>query len=380
MKSIYLDNASTTKIDFPVLEKIIEIHKSYYANPSSLHRLGIEVEKQIKKARQTIADYLKINKEELIFTGSGTIANNIAIQGAVNKLRKYGNKIITSSIEHNSVLEIFKNLNKRGFETVYIPVNKNGIIDIEKLKSVIDKKTILVSVMAVNNEIGSIQPLEQISSLVNNFKNIYLHIDAVQAFGKIPINLDNIDLLTISGHKVHGPKGIGALYIDKNILINKILYGSNQEGGYYPGTENSPGIIGFGEAVKNIHSKEELEFINSLKIQLKNLITESIDDVIVLTPSDKISAPHILNIAFANIKGEILVHSLERDNIYVSTGAACHSKNDNLSHVIKALNVSKKYQEGSIRISFSKNNTKKEVTKTAALIKKHVSKIRKVMR
>jgi len=382
MENIYLDNAATTKVIPEVIEKINEVLETHFANPSSLHKLGINSEKIVKKARKNIAETLKVNPAEVIFAGSGTIANNIAIQGTVKRLKKFGKRIITSKIEHKSVLDIFSYLQKEGFEVKYIPVDQKGIIDLNKLDEALNEETILVSIMAANNETGSLQPLQKVSKLINQFENLYFHVDGVQAFGKVPLNIKElgIDLYTISAHKIHGPKGVGALYIDNDIIIDKILFGSNQEQGFYPGTENTPGIAGFGQAVNCLPNKEQLENISSLRDILKDEIKEEISDVIINTPTGKMAAPHILNVSFANIKGEVLVHSLEKDGIYVSTGSACTSRKDKISHVIKSLNLPKNYRNGSIRISLSPYNTKQEMEFTVQSLKKHVESLRKIMR
>ena len=382
MENIYLDNAATTKVMPEVIEKINEVLETHFANPSSLHKLGIDSEKIVKTARKNIAQTLKVKPDEVIFTGSGTIANNIAIQGTVKRLKKFGKRIITSKIEHKSVLDIFSYLKEEGFEVKYIPVDQKGIIDLHKLKEALNEETILVSIMAANNETGSLQPLQEVSKLINQFENLYFHVDGIQAFGKVPLNIKElgIDLYTISAHKIHGPKGIGALYINNNIIIDKILYGSNQEQGFYPGTENTPGIAGFGQAVNCLPDKKQLGKISSLRNILKDKIKEEISDVIINTPARKKAAPHILNVSFADIKGEVLVHSLEKEGIYVSTGSACTSRKDKISHVIKALNLPKSYRNGSIRISLCPYNTEKEVEYTVQSLKKHVEDLRKIMR
>jgi len=381
MDNIYLDNAATTKVIPEVLEKICEVLETNFANPSSLHGLGIDSEKKIKNARSKIANALNIKPAELIFTGSGTIANNIAIQGTVNRLKKFGKKIITSKIEHKSVLEIFKHFEKEGFEVIYLPVDQNGMIDLDKLKETIDKETILVSIMAVNNELGSYQPLKEISNIINKYDNLYFHVDGVQALGKVSLDLKglNIDLFTVSSHKVHGPKGVGALYLNNDIIIDKILFGSSQEKGFYPGTENTAGIAGFGKAVEHLPTQPEIKQIKSLRNMLKDEIKAEIPDIIINTPSGENAAPHILNVSFKNIKGEVLVHSLEKDGIFVSTGSACTSRKDSISHVIQALNLPEGYRDGSIRFSFSQYNTKQEVEYTFKSIKENVANLRKIM-
>lgn len=382
MDDIYLDNAATTKPKTEVINKMNEVLRNNFANPSSLYKLGIDSEKVIKQARRKISNHLKIKPKDLIFTGSGTIANNIAIKGAVNRLKKFGNRIITTQIEHKSVLEIFKYLGNKGFDIVYLPVNKQGIINIEQLKDVINDKTIMVSIMAVNNELGSVQPLKEVSQIISDYDNIYFHVDGVQAFGKVSIDLNKlkIDLYSISSHKVHGPKGLGGLYISDNIIIDKILHGSDQERGFYPGTENTAGIAGFSEAVNHLPTKKEIEKMYRLKNTLALKIKNNMNNVIINTPDDDNScAPHILNVSFADIKGEVLVHSLESQGIYVSTGSACTSKKSSISHVIKALNLPSNYQDGAIRFSLSPYNTRDEIIYTFNKVKDSVKKLRTIM-
>ena len=381
MDYIYLDNAATTKIHPEVIKKMNNMLSNNFGNPSSLHRLGINSEKEIKNSRENIAQILKVDPIDIIFTGSGTIANNIAIKGAVNRLKKFGNKIITTKIEHKSVLEIFKYYETQGLNVIYLPVNKDGLIDIEYLKKELDDETILVSIMAVNNETGVIQPVEKIGNLLKNYENLYFHVDGIQALGKIEINIkkSNIDLFSISAHKIHGPKGIGSLYISKDIVIDKILHGSNQEKGFYPGTENTPGIVGFGEAIKHIPNNDELQKMNDLKLLFAKRIQNNIDDVKINTPINNLSAPHILNVSFSKIKAEVLVHSLENDNIFISTGSACSSKKDTTSHVIKAIGVPDKYKEGTLRFSLNKDITNKQLDYVFEKLHTNIKILRKIM-
>jgi cysteine desulfurase len=235
--------------------------------------------------------------------------------------------------------------------------------------------------MAVNNETGSVQPLKEISEIINKHENLYFHVDGVQALGKFNLDIKEIgiDLYTISAHKIHGPKGVGALYINEEVLLDKILHGSNQERGYYPGTENMPGIVGFGEAIKHLPNDKTIKKIKKLKNLLRQRIENEIPDVIFNTPTEGKSAPHILNVSFANIKGEVLVHSLESENIYISTGSACTSRKDKTSHIIKALGLTDNYKEGTVRFSLSQFNSRKEIEITIGTLKKHVERLRKIM-
>jgi len=381
MDYIYLDNAATTKLHPKVIKKMNNMLSNNFGNPSSLHRLGINSEKEIKNARENIAQIIKVDPIDIIFTGSGTIANNIAIKGAINRLKKFGNKIITTQIEHKSVLEIFKYYETQGIDVIYLPVNKDGLIDIGYLKKELDDDTILVSIMAVNNETGVIQPLEKIGNLLNSYENLYFHVDGIQALGKIEVNIKkaNIDLFSMSAHKIHGPKGIGSLYINKDIVIDKILHGSNQEKGFYPGTENTPGIVGFGEAIKHIPTNDELHKMKNLKLSFAKKIQNNITDVKINTPTNNLSAPHILNVSFSKVKGEVLVHSLENDNIFISTGSACSSKKDTTSHVIKAIGIPDKYKEGTLRFSLNKDITKRQLDYVFEKLQNNIKSLRKIM-
>ncbi|MGM0445866.1 MAG: cysteine desulfurase family protein [Bacillota bacterium] len=382
MDYVYLDNAATTELLPEVIKKMNNLLTKKFGNPSSLHRLGIDAEKEIKQARGNIAEVLKVEPDDIIFAGSGSIANNIAIKGAVNRLKKFGNKIITTQIEHKSVLEIFKYFETQGLDVIYLPVNKDGVVNLDILKKELDDNTILVSIMAVNNETGVIQPLEKISALIKDYEDLYFHVDGIQALGKIDIDIKelNIDLFSMSAHKVHGPKGVGALYINKNIIIDKILHGSSQEKGLYPGTENTSGIVGFGEAVKHLPNSNELKKIEELKVNFTHKINDNIKEVKINTPIDGQSAPHILNVSFSKIKGEVLVHSLENEKIYVSTGSACSSKKDTTSHVIKAIGIPDKYKEGTIRFSFNKNITYEQIEYVFNVLQKNIINLRKIMR
>ena len=251
----------------------------------------------------------------------------------------------------------------------------------EYFKKILDDDTILVSIMAVNNETGVIKKIEKIGALLKNYENLYFHVDGIQALGKIEVNIkkSNIDLFSMSAHKIHGPKGIGALYINKDIVIDKILHGSNQEKGFYPGTENTPGIVGFGEAIKHIPNNDELQKMKKLKLSFAKRIQNNIKDVKINTPINNLSAPHILNVSFSKIKAEVLVHSLENDNIFISTGSACSSKKDTTSHVIKAIGVPDKYKEGTVRFSLNKDITSKQLDYVFEKLQDNIKSLRKIM-
>ncbi|AEH51478.1 cysteine desulfurase family protein [Pseudothermotoga thermarum] len=379
MKEVYLDNSSTTKALDEVIEAMVNALKVCYGNPSSLHRKGIEAEKIVLDAREKIAKALQVKPSEIYFTSGGTESNNLAIKGVAYAKRKQGNHLITSQIEHPSVLEVFKQLENEGFKVTYIPVDKEGHVDLEQLEKSITPETILVSIMYVNNEVGSIQPMEEIVKIVSRHENITLHVDAVQAFGKIPLlpSLKGIDLLSISAHKIYGPKGIGALFIREKTKIVPLFNGGGQEKGIRPGTENVPGIAGFSAAVEVVFKNfEEWTLrMRNLKNHLRNRILTEIDGTVLNGPKD--GAPHILNISFLGVKSEVLLHTLEVHGIYVSSGSACLSKKGQKSHVLLAMKKKDEEIDGAIRFSLSPFLTFEDIDYTVEVLKKEVAQLRK---
>lgn len=380
---IYLDNSATTKPRGSVIEDMVNMMEVEYGNPSSLHRMGFDAEKKIEHSRKIIADYLNVNQDEILFTSGGTESNNIAIQGIVNKYKRNGNHIITSSIEHSSVTNVFKYLEADGCNVTYVDVDSNGLLDLKQLEESITSETIVVSVMYVNNETGVIEPIKEIKEIIKKKnRNTKLHVDGVQAFGKISVDIkgSGIDLFSFSGHKIHGPKGIGGLFIKKGLSINPITFGGGQEKSLRSGTENTPGIVGLGRAIDEISKnfKEESTKIQSLKLYFYNKIVENIDNIRLNSFIDEKSTPHILNISFRGIKSEILLHYLESDNIYVSTGSACSSKGKGKNPVLKALKLTDDEIEGAIRFSFSYENTIEELDFVVEKVKNAVEEIRKI--
>ena len=379
---IYLDNSATTKPYPEVIEKMVYAMTTDYANPSSLHRKGIEVEKSIKIIRQDIARTLGAKDKEIYFTSGGTESNNSIIRGVVNLYKKRKNHIISTEIEHPSVLNTLKDLEEDGFEVTYLKVDKEGKINIEELKNAIKPSTILISIMHVNNEIGTIQPIEEIGKYLKTLKDkVYLHVDAVQSYSKINFKPSryNIDFMSVSAHKFHGPKGIGFMYIKENNRIKPILTGGGQEIGIRSGTENVPGIYGLGEAVKIINKnlKDTINKVNDLKELLKEEISNNIDDIKINSPEDGVC--HILNVSFKDIRGEVLLHYLEQKGIYVSTGSACSSKKKG-SHVLNAIGLTQNDIEGAIRFSLSDLNTKEEILEVVKVLKESISDLRMIIR
>ena len=329
-----------------------------YGNPSSLHSFGFSAEKEIKKAKTIIAKIIKSNENEIFFTSGGTEANNLAVLGAASAYKKTGSHIIVNKTEHPSVLESYKKLENLGYTVSYLNVDKNGYADLSQLEEEINKETILVSVMHVNNEIGTINNIKKISEIIKNKNSKTLfHTDCVQSFCKNNINSKYADLITLSGHKIHGPKGIGALFIKKGIRVNPVFIGGNQQKGIRSGTENVPGIAGFASAAEymsaNIEKNNEkvLSVKNKLK-EIKNLLPD-----VYINGDDDNGSPYILNISFTDVKGEVLLHSLEDKGIYVSTGSACTS---NHKKHIGTVDIIGGMGENSLRFSFSDENTVNE--------------------
>lgn len=379
MEEIYLDNAATTRVVPKVAEKINHALTTAYGNPSSLHNKGLEAEKLVKTARRAVADQLQVGPEEIYFTSGGTEANNLAILGAATALTRYGNQIITTPIEHASVRNTIQHLVEAGWEVEYLEVDEAGTINLEQLEELVSQETVLVSIIGVNNELGSLQPLAKIAQITAQYDNLYLHVDGIQALGKVdifPAQL-GIDLFSVSAHKIHGPKGVGALYINSDIQVPNILHGSEQEAGIRPGTENVPGIVGFGRAVELLPADKE--HLYQLKEELITKVTNQIEQVKVNGPTVRKGAPHIVSLSFAGIKGEVLVHSLEEEGIYVSTGSACHSRHSEPSQVLQAIEVGPKYIDGTLRFSFSYSTTQEEIDYTVETLQEKVEMLRKYM-
>ncbi len=380
---VYLDNSATTKPYKEVVEETIKYMDTHFGNPSSLHRIGINAEKALKEARKSVAVSLGAKEEEILFTSGGTEADNTALFGAVQARKRRGNKIITSQIEHPAVLESCRKLEESGFRVSYLPVDEKGVIDLEALESELDEQTILISVMHVNNEVGSIQPISEIIDLKNKIGSksgteILFHTDAVQSYGKLPIQLNGIDLMSVSGHKIHGPKGVGALFIRKGLNVQPYLFGGGQERGMRSGTENVPAAAGFGVAAEFTRRNltKRIESMKKVKTFLEDGIRSEISDV--RFNSTENGSPSILNVSFLGVRGEVLLHTLEQSEIYVSTGSACSSRKKGQSHVLKALGLSDREIEGAIRFSFSEFNSTAEMEYVLDRLKEAVNKYRKL--
>ncbi|MHB8061640.1 MAG: cysteine desulfurase family protein [Ruminiclostridium sp.] len=371
-REIYLDNSATTRPYDEVVQYIYEISKDFYGNPSSMHTKGIEAENLVKHARFQLATALSVDSKEICFTSGGTEANNMAILGFLKANPRLGKHIITSEIEHPSVLEVYKQLVKDGYRVDYIPVDSQGIINLDVLRNVLDSDTALLSFIHTNNETGSMQPIEEIDKIRKaTCPAAALHIDAVQAFGKTRIHPTScdIDLLSFSSHKIHGPKGMGALYIRKGLKVRPILLGGGQETSLRSGTENVPGICGFGLASEKIflNIDENFTTVRALKEHFLLNITKYFEDAVINSPMQ--ASPYIINVSFPNLKAEVLLHHLEQKHIFVSTGSACASHKTSHSHVLKAMGVSSKYIDGAIRFSLSALNSISDMDETINALK-----------
>ncbi|AEE96876.1 cysteine desulfurase family protein [Mahella australiensis] len=373
-KEVYLDNSATTVVLPRAIQDMEECFLCSYGNPSSLHQKGIEAERILKHARHIIADSIGADDKSIIFTGSGTEANNLAIQGVAHTYARFGKHLITTSIEHPSVLNTFKALEDEGFSVSYIGADRYGNIDIDEMNATIRCDTVLVSVMYVNNEVGSILPVQDIGSLLNRSDHrIIFHVDAVQAYGKLSLKplMPFADLMTVSAHKIHGPKGIAALYIREGTRIKPLIYGGGQERDIRSGTENVPGAAGFAAAVEALSDKSFV-YLLSLKQMLAKGILEAVPNASINGPDVDKGAPHILNISFNGVRGEVLVHALEQEGIYVSTGSACSSRKQKVSHVLKAMGLPTASCESAIRFSLSTLNTQDDIEYTINAVRQIV--------
>lgn len=373
---IYLDNASTSKPCRAAVEAAIHACEGF-GNPSSLHRLGMDAEKLVKGARKSVADVLGSKPEAVLFTSGGTEANNTAIFGAAGVSRK--RHAITTRIEHPSVLEPFAKLAEQGWRVDYIDVGADGIIDLNKLAAALDDETALVSIMHVNNETGSVQPVESASRLIRErAPGALFHVDAVQSFGKLPCSVKALgaDLVSVSAHKINALKGCGALYVGAR--INPLIVGGGQQRNMRSGTENVVGIAAFGAACHH-HMEDNREKVNALRTRLANGIMSQLDNV-KYNGSGTDYSPYVLNMSFLGIKAEILLHSLETHGIFVSTGSACSSNKPMPSHVLTAMGCSRGEIGGAVRFSFDDNITETDIDTVIAAVCEEVTKIRKYMR
>ncbi len=365
---VYLDNSATTQCFEEVARLVTKVMVQDYGNPSSMHNKGVEGEHYLRHAREIIAKNLKVNEKEILFTSGGTESDNMALIGTAFANCRAGRHLITTQIEHPAVLQTMQYLENQGFRVTYLPVDGNGQIRLEDLRNALTKETILVSIMHTNNEIGSLQPIAEAGDLIKKYdKSIVFHVDAVQGYGKFRIfpKRMNIDLLSVSAHKIHGPKGVGFLYINDKIKIHPILFGGGQQKGMRSGTENVPAIAGMALAIEKVY--ENLEQDISRLYELKNYFIQGalqIPDVKVNGLVGTESAPHVVSLSVRGVRSEVLLHALEDKGIYVSAGSACASNKPSVSATLKAIGVEKDLLDSTIRFSFSGFNTKEEIDYT----------------
>lgn len=380
---VYLDNSATTQPVDVAITAINQALTTHYGNPSSLHRRGLEAERLLKVARRQIAATLGVADDELLFTSGGTESNNLAIWGLLQNIKDLDRPLVTTQIEHASILDIFKHLEKMGRRVIYLKVDSHGQVEWDALEQILHERPALLSIMSVNNETGVLQPIAKIAQrLAKMDEKILFHTDAVQAWGKVSLNPSHagIDAMTLSSHKIHGPKGVGLLYLRKGVRIAPLFFGGSQEQAFRPGTENVPGIAGMGAAAAWSHEQltaHELRF-NQLKQTLSDGIMNTIPGVKINSPATPAFAPHILSLSFKGVRGEVLLHSLEQDGIYIGTRSACGSRKKNPSHVLQALGLTPDEIEGTIRISFGAFNQLSEMTYVLERLQHHVALIRRV--
>ena len=382
---VYLDNSATTRAYDKVGDMVRRVLCEDYGNPSSMHRKGVDAEHYIKDAKEILAKILKVNAKEIYFTSGGTESDNLAIIGTAKANKRRGNHLITSSIEHPAILNTMRYLEEEeGFRVTYLPVDSMGRIKLEALKEALCDETILVSVMYVNNEVGAVQPIDEAVRTVKEYNpDILFHSDAVQGFGKYKIypKRQKIDLLTGSGHKIHGPKGTGFLYVSEKVKIKPIVLGGEQQKNVRSGTENVPGIAGLGLAAKMIY--HDLDMKTALMRELKEYFIEGIakiENTTVHGMTDENSAPHIISVGFAGIRSEVLLHTLEEKGIYVSSGSACASNHPAISGVLKGIGAGKEYLDATIRFSMSEFTTREEIDYTLETLYNCVPMLRRYTR
>ena len=384
MREAYLDNSATTRCFPEVAELMTKIYLEDYGNPSSMHHKGVEAEKYITEAKRTLSRILKVGEKNLIFTSCGTESDNIAIIGGALANCRKGRHLITTRIEHPAVLEAMKYLESMDFEVTYLPVDESGVVAPESVEEAVREDTILVSVMHTNNEIGSVQPIEEIARRIKR-KNpsVLFHVDAVQGFGKARIYPAKwgVDLLAVSGHKIHAPKGIGFLYIGDKVKVKSLIYGGGQQNGMRSGTENVAGIAGMGLAAKMLYQDLDAE-IGKL-YDLRELFIKEVSDipeVKINGPQGREGAPHIISVTVPGVRAEVLLHALEDKGVYVSSGSACATNRPHLSGTLEAIRLPRPYLDSTIRISLSGMNTEEDILQATSALHELIPFLRKYTR
>lgn len=386
---VYLDNSATTRVFPEVAELMTKIMCEDYGNPSSLHLKGVQAENHLRHAKETMAKLLKVSEKEILFTSGGTESDNMALMGCAFANRRRGNHLITTQIEHPAILQTMHYLETQGYRVTYLPVDSCGQISLEDLRRAMTPETILVSMMHTNNEIGALQPVAEAGALIKKMNpNTLFHVDAVQGFGKAKIypKKMGIDLLSISGHKIHGPKGIGVLYVGDRVKIQPILYGGGQQQNLRSGTDNVPGAAGMARAAELLyqHYEEDMERLQQCKKYfmdgVRKIDNVKINGLLPGYPDGEGTAPHIVSVSFAGVRSEVLLHALEEKGIYVSAGSACSAHKPQPSATLKAIGVEKSLLESTIRFSFSVYTTKEELDYTLQAMYDRIPMLRKYTR
>lgn len=381
---VYLDNSATTKAYPEVARLVADIMTEDYGNPSSMHLKGVEAEKYIKYSKKTIAGIMKVQEKEIFFTSGGTEADNWALIGTAYANYRAGKHLITTRIEHPAVLQTMEYLKEQGFEITYLPVDRTGRIRLEDLERAIRRDTLLVSIMYVNNEVGAIQPIEEAGALIKRMNpRTLFHVDAVQGFGKLRLlpKKWNIDMVSVSGHKIHGPKGVGFLYIDERVKIKPIIFGGGQQRNFRSGTENVPGVAGLGKASELIY--RDLEEDTERLYRLKGYFVRELSrmpHIYINGPQDETGAPHIVSASIAGIRSEVLLHALEEKGVYVSSGSACSSHKHTISATLESMGIEKQLMDSTLRFSFSVFTTKEELDYTLECLDELVPMLRRYTR
>ncbi|MBP3351148.1 MAG: cysteine desulfurase [Lachnospiraceae bacterium] len=386
---VYLDNSATTRVLPEVAQLMTKVMCEDYGNPSSMHRKGVEAESYIRYAKETLAKLLKVSEKEIIFTSGGTESDNMALIGCAMANMRRGRHLITTRIEHPAVLQTMNYLENQGFQVTYLPVDKSGRIRLEELQRAIRPDTILVSIMHVNNEIGALQPIAEAGTLIKRMNpSILFHVDAVQGFGKFRIypKKMNIDLLSVSSHKIHGPKGVGFLYVGERVKILPITYGGGQQKNMRSGTENVPGIAGMAKAAELMYENLESD-VNKL-YELKEYFIKGvtciegiqINGLVSGEPDLRGTAPHVVSVSVAGVRSEVLLHALEDKGIYISAGSACASNKPQTSETLKAIGLQREYWDSTIRFSFSVLTTREEIDYTLQVLNETIPMLRKYTR
>lgn len=381
---VYLDNSATTRTDPEVIRVMADVMEKVYGNPSSLHGVGDKAHRLIGEAREAVARTLGVQPREIVFTSGGTESNNLAIKGVAERFRNRGRHLITTKVEHPSVYQAFRQLEERGWRVTYLPVDRLGRVSEEDVEKALTEDTVLVSVMHVNNEVGTIQPVEAIGRVLRSKPKVIFHVDAVQAFGKLELDPVRwgVDLLSISGHKFHGPKGVGALYIREGLRLTPLLAGGGQEGGLRSGTENVPGIAGLAKAaILAQQRRETVRQWQRWKEELIQAVTSRLEGVVVNgDTTTEGGAPHILSLSFPGLKSEVIVHALEQEKVFVSSKSACSSKKETPSRVLTAMGLDDRTAIGSIRISMGYDTVESDIRQCAQALIRVIPELQRVMK